>query len=111
MRFPPYGVSRDRPPVSPNPDFPAQPELFGSPLGVALGAEAVDLAVLVRSAMGQRHNVVRYSRLADNPGGSAVPAERFDPEPKKTLGNCASASKPPHLILCIIIDRPRPAVY
>ncbi len=44
---------------------------------MALGAEAANVAVLIRSAMGQRHNVVRYLRLADNFGGGAVAAKRF----------------------------------
>ena len=72
---PPMGRSLRRPSVRPYPDLPAQPELFGSLLGVALGAEAADVAVLVRSATGQRHDVVRYGRLADNPGGGAIATE------------------------------------
>ena len=52
-------------------------ELFGSPLGVAVGAEAADVAVLVRSATRQRHDVVRHGCLADNPGGGTISAEGF----------------------------------
>ena len=73
--LPPWGRLLRWPPVSPYPDLPAQAELFGSPPGMALGAEAADVAVLVRSAMGQRHNVIRYGRLADNTGGGAIAAE------------------------------------
>ena len=39
-------------------------ELFGSPLGVAVGAEAADVAVLVAAALGERHDVVGHGRLA-----------------------------------------------
>ena len=52
-------------------------ELLGSPLGVALGAKAADIAILVRSATGQRHDVVRYGRLADYSGRGAIAAEGF----------------------------------
>ena len=69
--------SPDQPPVGANAGRPALAELFGSPLRMALGAEAADVAVLVRSAMGQRHDVVRHGRLADNPGGGAIAAEGF----------------------------------
>jgi hypothetical protein len=44
---------------------------------MALGAKAEDVAVFVRSAMGERHDVVRYGRLADNPGGGAITADGF----------------------------------
>ena len=54
-------------------------ELFGSPLGVTVGAEAADVAVLVQSAMDKRHDVVRYGCLADKPGGGTISAERFCP--------------------------------
>ena len=75
----PPAWSPDRPPVGAHGDRPALAELFGSPLGMALGAEAADVAVLVRSATGQRHDVVRYGRLADNPGGGAITAEGLRP--------------------------------
>ena len=42
----------DRPPIGAHGDRPALAELFGSPLGMALGAKAADVAVLVRSTMG-----------------------------------------------------------
>ncbi len=73
------GRSPDRPPVGAHGDNPALAELFGSPLGMALGAKTADVAILVRSAMSQRHDVVRYGRLADNPDRSAITAERFCP--------------------------------
>ena len=60
---------------------------------MALGAEAADVAVLVRSAMGQRHNVVRYGRLADYPGGGTIAAKGFGSEAAKSLGDPASATK------------------
>ena len=66
--------SPDRPPVGPYGGSPAQAELFGSPLRMALGAEAADVAVLVRPTMGERHDVVRYGRLPDSPGESAITA-------------------------------------
>ena len=43
----PPAWSPDRPPVGPHGDRPALAELFGSPLGVALGAKAADVAVFV----------------------------------------------------------------
>ena len=46
---------------------------------MALGAEAADVTVLVRSAMGERHNVVRHGRLADYPGKGTITAEGFEP--------------------------------
>ena len=73
------GFSPDRPPVGAHGDRPSLAELFGSPLGMALGAEAADVAVLVRSAKGQRHNMVRHGRLTDNPGAIAITAEGFSP--------------------------------
>lgn len=66
--------SPDRPPVGAHGDRPALAELLRSPPGMAIGAKAADVAVFVQSATGQRHNVVRYGRLADNPGGSAITA-------------------------------------
>ena len=69
------GFSPDRPPVGPDPRLPAQTKLFCSPLRMALGAEAADVAVFVRSAMAQRDDVIRCGRLADNPGGGAIAAE------------------------------------
>ena len=75
----PPAWSPDRPTVRAHGNRPALAELFGSPLRMALGAEAADVAVLVRSAMGQRHDVVRHGRLADNPGGGAIAAEGFRP--------------------------------
>ncbi len=47
---------------------------------MALGAQAANIAVLVRSAMGQRHNMVRYGRLANDPDGCAIAAEGFGSE-------------------------------
>ncbi len=85
--------SPDRPPVGAHGDRPALAELFGSPLGMALGAEAADVAVLVRSATGQRHDVVRYGRLADNPGSSAITAEGLDTEPTQALGDCTASAQ------------------
>jgi hypothetical protein len=77
--IPPMGRSLRRPSVRPYPDLMAQPELLGSPLRMALGAKAADVAVLVRSATGQRNDVIRYGRLADNPDRSAITAEGFRP--------------------------------
>ena len=71
--------SADRPPVGAHGNRPALAELFGSPLRMALGAEAADVAVLVAAALGERHDVVRHGRLADNPGGGAIAAEGFRP--------------------------------
>lgn len=85
--------SPDRPPVRPNPHLPAQPELLGGAPKMALGAEAADVTVLVRSAMGERHNVVRHGRLADNPGGGTITAERFGAKTAKSLGDPASSTK------------------
>jgi hypothetical protein len=63
---------------------------------MALGAQAADVAVLVRSAMGQRHNVIRYGRLADNPDGGAIAAEGFGLEAAKALGDTRSPSEALH---------------
>lgn len=52
FRTAPPAWSPDRPPVGAHGDRPALAELFGSPLGVAVGAKAADIAVLVRSATG-----------------------------------------------------------
>ncbi len=82
-----------RPPVVPHGDRPALAELLRSPHGVALSAEAADVAVLVRSAMGQRHDVVRHGRLADNPGGGTITAERFSFKSAKALSDCLAATK------------------
>jgi hypothetical protein len=60
---------------------------------MAVGAEAANVAVLVRSAMGQRHNVVRYGRLADNPGSGTITAEGFCPKPSKALDDCATTTQ------------------
>ena len=60
---------------------------------MALGAKAADVTVFVRSAMGQRHNVVRYGRLADNLGGGTIAAKGFGPKATMPLGNPASATK------------------
>ena len=75
---PPPAWSTDRPPVGSHGDRPALAELFGSPLGVALGAKAADVAVLVAAAMGERHDVVRHRGFANDALGSAVAAERLD---------------------------------
>lgn len=77
--IPPMGRSPDRPPVGSDPHLSAQPELFRSPSDMAFGAKTADVAVLVRSAMSQRHDVVRDGRLADNPDRSAITAEGFRP--------------------------------
>ena len=69
-------------------------ELFGSPLRMTLGAKAADVAVLVRPAMAQRHDVIRYGRLADNPDGGTITAERFGAETAKSLGYPATSTKP-----------------
>jgi hypothetical protein len=53
---------------------------------MTLAAEAADVAVFVRSAMGERHDVVGDGRLADNPNGGAITAERFGLETATTLG-------------------------
>ena len=66
--------------------------MLGSPLRMTLETEAADIAVLVRTTMGERHNVVRYGRLPDNPGESAITAERFSPEAAKPLGDTRSPS-------------------
>ena len=50
-------------------------ELLGRAGLMAVGAEAADVAVFVRSAMAQRDDVIRCGRLADNPGGGAIAAE------------------------------------
>jgi hypothetical protein len=60
---------------------------------MAVGTEAANIAVLVRSAMGQRHNMVRYGRLADDPSRGTIAAEGFGSEAAKSLGNPASATK------------------
>jgi hypothetical protein len=44
---------------------------------MAVGTEAANVAVFVRSAMGQRHNMVRHGRLADKPDGGTIAAEWF----------------------------------
>lgn len=44
---------------------------------MTLSAEAPDIAILVRSAKGQRHDMVRYGRLADYSGRGAIAAEGF----------------------------------
>ena len=54
--------------------------MLGSPLRMTLGTEAADIAVLVRTTMGERHDVVRYGRLTNKPDGGAITAEGFGPE-------------------------------
>ena len=43
--------------------------------------------------MGERYDVVRYGRLANNPSGSAISAEGFGLKAAQTLGNCTSATQ------------------
>ena len=63
---------------------------------MAVGTEAANIAVLVRSAMGQRHNMVRYGRLADDPSRGTIAAEWFDSEAAKALGDTRSPSETLH---------------
>ncbi len=58
-------------------DRPAMTELLGRAGPVAVGAEAADVAVLVRATLGQRHDVVGNGGFADEAPGSAIPAERL----------------------------------
>lgn len=44
--------------------------------------------------MGERHDVVRYGRLSDNPDGGTITAERFGAETAKSLGYPATSTKP-----------------
>lgn len=88
------GHSFRGPPINPDPHLPAEPELFRSPPGMTLSAEAPDIAVLVRSAKGQRQDVVRYGRLADYSGRGTIAAEGFGSKATQTLGNSTAPTKP-----------------
>lgn len=79
FRSAPLTPSSERPPVGANASRPALAKLLGSPLGMALGTEAADVAVPVRTAMGQGYNVIRYGRLADDPVGGTITTEWFCP--------------------------------
>ena len=61
---------------------------------MALGAEAADVAVLVQSAVGERHDVVRHGRLADYPGAGTIPTEGLGAEATRPLSNCRSPPEP-----------------
>jgi hypothetical protein len=43
--------------------------------------------------MGQRHDVIRYARLPDNPGRGTIAAEGFSFKSAKALGNCSAATE------------------
>ncbi len=60
---------------------------------MALSTEAANVAVFVRSAMGQWHNVVRYGRLVDNPGEGAISAEGLRLKAAKSLGYSATSTQ------------------
>jgi hypothetical protein len=62
-------------------------ELLGRACLVAVGAQAADVAVIVRAALNERHDVVRYAGLSDGTLGSAVSAERLDLQSPQTLSN------------------------
>ena len=64
-------------------------ELLGRAGLVAVGAQAADIAFLIRTAAAQRHDVVRDCGFANDASASAVPAERFNlqaPQPLSELG-------------------------
>ena len=52
-------------------------KLLGRAGLVAVGAETADVAVLVRTTLGERHDVVGHGGLPYSTLRSAVPAERF----------------------------------
>ena len=60
-------------------------ELLGRAGLMAVGAKAANVAVIVRAAQGERHDMVRHAGLADGTLGSAVPAEGLGPETPKAL--------------------------
>ena len=74
---PPPGGSADRPAIRASADRPAQAELFGSPSGMAFGAEAADVAVVIAAALGERDDMVGHRGCPNNAPGGAVPAERL----------------------------------
>ena len=69
-------------------------ELLGRAGLMAVGAEAADVAVFVRSAVGKRHDVVRHSRLAHYPGAGTIPAEGLGAKAAQPLNNCRSPPEP-----------------
>ena len=59
---------------------------------MAVGAEAADVAVLVRAAVAERQDVVRHGCLADEAPGSAVLAERLSSQTSQPLLHRLSSS-------------------
>ena len=60
-------------------------ELLGRAGQMAVGAEAADVAVLVRPTVGQRHDVVGHGGLLYPTLRSAVLAEWLSPQTSKAL--------------------------
>ena len=60
---------------------------------MAVGAQAADVAVVVRSTTAQRYYVVRNGCLTNDALGSAIPAERFRTETAQPLDNCAASTQ------------------
>lgn len=78
---------------------------------MVLCALASDADALVRSAMGERDNVVMHVRLANNLGVAAITAERFGGETAEKLGHAVKPTTHRHQLVCIIIDTLAPVVY
>lgn len=63
---------------------------------MALGAKAANVAVLVQTTVGQRHDVVWHCRLPDNPLGGAIAAKWLYPQSTNALGDTRSTSETPY---------------
>lgn len=60
-------------------------ELPGGADAVAPGTEAADVAVVVRSTAGERHDVIGHRRQLDPATRGTVPAEWLGPQSAQTL--------------------------
>jgi hypothetical protein len=67
-------------------------ELLGRAGLMAVGTETADVAVLVATALGERHDVVGHGGFADETPGSAVLAERLSPQTSQPLLHRLSSS-------------------
>ena len=68
-------------------------ELLGRTGLVAVGAEAADVAVLVRATVGQRHDVVGHGGLPYPTLRNTVPAERLGLQASQSLDDRSSSAQ------------------
>jgi len=76
-------------------------ELLGSPDLVARSAEAANVAVVVRSPLRKRNDMIGYGGWRDDALSSAVSAERFVVEASLALGYTTAATEAVGLMLTI----------